>query len=307
MLDDLDELRTFQRILALGSLVAAARELGVGAAVVSKRLASLERRVGQRLVHRTTRSLKPTNEGLLLVPHVERALLELTAAEAVFERGRLEPNGLLRVGAPVSLGRTHLVPLAARLVDRYPQLEIELRLDDRVQDIASEQLDVTVRIGRPKDSGVIRKKLADNHRVLVAAPAYLNRRGRPRTLRDLSKHESIAYDGAKSWSLVSGTRSESVEIRPRLRANSGDAATDWALAGLGIAFKSITDVSALLLAGQLERVLPEWQSAPMPIYALVGSLRQLPRKTRLFLDEVHEQLSACALAGGHRQPRRSAR
>ena len=135
MLDDLNELRTFQRILATSSLSAAARDLGVGLAVVSKRLASLERRAGQRLVNRTTRKLSPTNEGLALAPHVDRMLEELAAAEARLASGWEEPHGLLRVSAPISFGRIHLVPLAAQLIERYPRLDIELKLDDRLVDM----------------------------------------------------------------------------------------------------------------------------------------------------------------------------
>jgi DNA-binding transcriptional LysR family regulator len=302
MLDDLNELRTFQRILALGSLSAAARDLGVGLGVVSKRLASLERRVGQRLIHRTTRSLAPTDEGLALIPHVERALDELTAAEANFERGRDEPHGLLRVSAPVSLGRTHLVPLAARLVDRYSQLSIELKLDDRINDLAAGGIDIAVRIGSPRDSAAIHRKLADNRRILVASPSYLNRYGRPRALHELSRHWCLAYDDSRTWRLEGpGGISEDVEIRTRLRANSGDAVSDWAIAGMGIMLKSVVDVSGFLMSGQLERVLADWQSAPAPIYALVGSRRHVPRKTRLFLDAVLEHLEACEEVGRRRR------
>jgi len=139
MLDDLDELRTFKRILTSGSLSAAARDLGVSLAVVSKRLASLERRAGQRLINRTTRRLSPTNEGLALVPHVERMLEELAAAEARMASGWEEPQGLLRVSAPISFGRIHLLPLAAQLVEQYPRLDIELKLEDRLVDLTDEK------------------------------------------------------------------------------------------------------------------------------------------------------------------------
>src|SRR5258706_14015628 len=126
MLDDLDELRTFKRILTSGSLSAAARDLGVSLAVVSKRLASLERRAGQRLIHRTTRKLSPTNEGLALAPHVDRMMEELAAAEARLASGWEEPHGLLRVSAPISFGRLHLIPLAAQLIERYPRIDVHL-------------------------------------------------------------------------------------------------------------------------------------------------------------------------------------
>lgn len=175
MLSDLDELRTFQRILARGSLTGAARDLGIGLAVVSKRLAALERRAGHRLFNRTTRSLSPTDEGLALAPHVERIIEALTAAEAQLASGREEPSGVLRVSAPISFARIHILPLTAAMAERYAGLSIELALSDRLIDLVDERIDVAVRIGQPRDSTAILHKLADNHRILVAAPAYLDR------------------------------------------------------------------------------------------------------------------------------------
>src|SRR5260370_7788658 len=174
MLDDLNELRTFQRILATGSLSAAARDLGVGLAVVSKRLASLERRAGQRLVNRTTRKLSPTNEGLALAAQVDRMLEELAAAEARLASGWEEPHGLLRVSAPISFGRIHLVPLAAQLIDRYPRLDIELKLEDRLVDLTDEQIDIAVRIGQPPDSSPVLPHLPHTHPFSLPAPPSLH-------------------------------------------------------------------------------------------------------------------------------------
>jgi DNA-binding transcriptional LysR family regulator len=294
MLSDLNELRTFQRILARGSLSAAARDLGVGLAVVSKRLASLERRTGQRLVNRTTRALSPTEEGLALLPHVERLLEELASAEERLSGGRDEPAGTLRVSAPVSLGRIHLVPLAAELAAAHPRLDIELKLDDHLVDLVDERIDVAVRIGQPRDSTAILHKLADNRRYLAAAPAYLDRQGRPSSVHELTEHACLRYDdGVAPWRLV-GPDGQVVEIetRARLKANSGDAVHDWALAGCGIMLKSCADISDDLDSGRLERVLPEWQSEPAPIYALTLSGRHRATKIRTFLDAAKARLSS---------------
>jgi LysR family transcriptional activator of dmlA len=294
MLDDLNELRTFQRILATGSLSAAARDLGVGLAVVSKRLASLERRAGQRLVNRTTRKLSPTNEGLALAPHVDRMLEELAAAEARLASGWEEPHGLLRVSAPISFGRIHLVPLAAQLIERYPRLDIELKLEDRLVDLTDEQIDIAVRIGQPRDSSAVMRKLADNYRILVAAPAYLDRYGRPHSLSELHNHVCLRYDDhAVPWRLE-GPDANLVHFEPRcrLRANSGDAVQDWALAGQGVMLKSMIDVVAELVAGRLEHILRDWQSAAAPIYALMPSRRHLSTKSRAFLEAVSASLAA---------------
>jgi len=293
MLDDLNELRTFQRILTCGSLSAAARDLGIGLAVVSKRLASLEKRAGQRLVNRTTRNLSPTDEGLALLPHVDRMLEELDVAEARLASGQEEPHGLLRVSAPISFGRIHLIPLAAQLVARHAHLDIELKLEDRLVDLTQEHIDIAVRIGQPRDSSAILHKLADNRRILVAAPAYLERCGRPLTLGDLNTHHCLRYDDpATPWRLE-GPDGKLVDFTPRsrLRANSGDAVCDWALAGHGVMLKSRADVAAELVAGRLEHVLPDWRSGAAPIYALVPSRRHLATKTRVFLEVISASLA----------------
>jgi LysR family transcriptional activator of dmlA len=293
MLNDLNELRTFQRILVCGSLSAAARDLGVGLAVVSKRLMTLERRVGQRLINRTTRTLSATDEGLALLAHVDRVLEELAEAESRMDIGGEEPYGLLRVSSPISFGRIHLVPLVAVLVERHPKLDVELRLDDRLVDLTYERIDVAVRIGQPHDSSAIMRKLADNHRILVAARSYLDRHGEPESINDLARHLCLRYDDrAIPWRLENSA-AEVVEFEPqsRLLANSGDAVQDWALAGHGVMFKSEVDVATDLAAGRLVHILRDWKSAAAPIYALLPSRRHIATKTRVFLDEVSARLS----------------
>jgi DNA-binding transcriptional LysR family regulator len=297
MLDDLNELRTFQRIAALGSLSAAARELGVGPAVVSKRLTTLERRAGQRLVHRTTRRLSLTEEGLALLPHVDRALDALDAAEARLASGRDEPQGVLRVSAPISLGRRHVAPVLARLAERHPRLTADLLLDDQMVDITDARIDVAVRIGQPPDSTAILHWRFDNHRILAASPAYLDRRGRPVRIEDLADHACLRYDPTGPWRLQGpGGAVAEVDAVSRLLANSGDVVQDWALAGFGIALKSQADVATELAAGRLERVLPDWRSAAAPIYALSPSARHTPAKSRAFLDAMSAAFAGIALA-----------
>ena len=294
MLDDLDELRTFQRILALGSLSAAARDLGVGLAVVSKRLSTLERRLGQRLIHRTTRRLSPTEDGLALVPYVDRVLEEIAAAEARLAEGRAEPQGVLRVSAPISFARVHLLPLAAELADRHQRLEIEFALSDRIADLIDARIDLAVRIGQPRDSSAVMIKLADNHRILVAAPAYLDRRGVPDTPAARAAHDGLRFDDSAAPWRREGPDGAIVEIEPRsrLRANSGDAALTWALAGCGVMLKSRADVAGDVAAGRLVHILPSWRSAAMPVYALMPSARNAPLKTRVFIDALKVRLTA---------------
>lgn len=286
MLDDLNELRTLRAIIAAGSLSAAGRTLGVSLAVVSKRLSTLEGRVGLRLVNRTTRTLSPTEEGLALLSHLERVLEALDEAEAQLATGREAPTGLLRVTAPVSFGRRHVAPVLAALVDRHPQLDAVLSLDDRLIDVGGGTFDVAIRIGGLGDTGATVLKLVDNHRVLAAAPAYLDRRGRPRLPDDLTGHAFLRYgDGIAPWTLSGpGGAAATISAIPRLRVDSGDVIHDWCLSGHGIMMKSIVDLGDDLAVGRLEQVLPGWSGGVMPIVALFASRHHQPRKLRAFLD-----------------------
>jgi DNA-binding transcriptional LysR family regulator len=296
MLEDITELRTFVRIVNAGSLSAAGRELGVALSVVSKRLATLERRTDARLIARSTRRLALTEEGQQLYEYAQRILTEVDEAEAVLAHSRAEPKGVLRVSAPVALGRTHTGPVCHALVHAHPKLAIDLRLTDRPVELIDEGIDVAVRIAPPKDSGLIMRKLIDNHRVVVSSPAYLQRRGTPLEPKDLETYECLHYRGGGAvWHLQGpGGKAVQVQASSRLRTDNGELAQDWAIAGAGLILKSWVDVAADLHAGRLMRVLPEWHSNPAPVYALFPSGRQLPARARLFLDAMAARLKQLA-------------
>ena len=292
MPDDVTELRTFVRIVSSGSLSAAGREMGLALSVVSKRLANLERRLDARLLARSTRRLALTDEGRELYIRAQRILAEIDEAEAALTHGRVEARGVLRVSATVAFGRAHVSPVCAALVAAHPKLSVDLVLTDRLANLIDESLDVVVRIGEPKDSGLVMRKLADNRRILVATADYLDRRGRPAHPSDLAEHDCLLFSGGPGlWRLV-GPGGEVVEqpVAGRLRSDSGEAAYDWALSGHGIIQKSSIDVEQDLRAGKLVRVLPDWQSDPAPICALFPSNRQLSNRVRLFLDAMAQRL-----------------
>jgi DNA-binding transcriptional LysR family regulator len=294
VLDDLNELRTFRAILTEGSLSGAARRLGVTLAVVSKRLSTLETRIGARLIHRTTRSLSPTEEGARLLTDVARALEALESAEARLSGGADEPAGTLRVSAPIAFGRRCVAPTLGRLTERYPRLAVALELDDRLADLVGEGLDVAIRIGAPADSSAMMRKLADNRRILVAAPAYLDRAGRPATPDEATGHAFLRYgSGVEPWRLR-GPKSEtaSLAVNARLRVDDGDVVHAWALAGLGVMLKSEVDVAEDLITGRLERVLPDWDGGEAPVIALYPSAQHVPLKTRALLDELAAHTTA---------------
>ena len=286
MLDDINELRTFVSVVAARSLSAAAREMDLALSVVSKRLAALERRTGIRLIARSTRRLAPTEEGLDLYERAQRILAEVDQAEAALTSGQAEPQGLLRVSAPVAFGRLHVGPVCGALVRENQMLSIDLVLTDRLVDLIDEGVDVVVRIGPPQDSQLVMRKLIDDYRIVVGAPDYLQERGTPATPAELEAHDCVHYRGVGArWRLVSLT-GEAVEVQAdsRLRSNSGEAALDWALAGYGLVMNSWVDVKDYLRSGRLVHVLPEWRSDPAPVCALFPSRRQLPIRVRVFID-----------------------
>jgi len=292
MLDDMNELRTFVSVVAARSLSAAARDMDLALSVVSKRLAALERRTGIRLIARSTRRFAPTEEGMALYERAQRILAEVDQAEAALTSGQVEPQGLLRVSAPVAFGRLHVGPVCGDLVRAHPMLSIDLVLTDRLVDLIEEGIDVVVRIGPPKDSQLVMRKLIDDYRVVVGAPEYLQRRGTPATPADLEGHDCVHYRGVGThWRLVR-LAGEAVEVRAdsRLRSNSGEAALDWALAGCGLVMNSWVDVKDHLYSRRLVHVLQKWRSEPAPVCALFPSSRQLSPRVRVFIDAMVDSL-----------------
>jgi DNA-binding transcriptional LysR family regulator len=185
------------------------------------------------------------------------------------------------------------------MVEANPLLSVDLVFSDQISNLINESLDIVVRIGEPKMPGLIMRKLADNHRVLVAAPSYLERRGKPTRPQELAGHDCLLFGtGSTMWRLI-GPKGEIVEVpvSTRLLSNSGDVAYDWALSGHGLILKSIIDVERDLRDGRLVRVLPKWQSEPAPICALFPTSRHMPTRVRLFLDAMAERLKRASAKG----------
>ncbi len=194
MADALQEITVFSKIVGTGSLSAAARDLGISPARVSRRLASLEARLGVRLVNRTTRSLHLTDEGSAYYETCTRVLSEMEEADAAISAGRAEPRGILRVALPASFGNQHVAPLVPRFAQRYPDVQLALSLSDRAVNVVEEGFDLAVRIAELADSSLAARKLAPNRRVVCASPGYLRRHGTPRTPEELLQHNCLATD-----------------------------------------------------------------------------------------------------------------
>ena len=286
MLDDLGSLRLFERIVALGSLSAAARDTGLSLAVVSKRLAQLERGLDVRLLNRTTRRLSLTDEGALLHTHAQRVLDEVAQAESALSGHSGKVTGTLRMSAPNSFGRRWLVPALAAFAGQHPELDVQLSLSDEVVDLVGGGFDLAVRYGVLADSRLVARELAPNRRVLCASPAYVAGHGLPETLADLARHPCIliGHLPTAEWRFGGGHGETAVRVHGHFICDDGEAAQALALAGLGIIRKSIWDVGDDLESGRLVQVLPRQAIAAAPLHAVYPSGRHLAPRVRLFVD-----------------------
>ncbi len=284
----LENIQTFVRMVDLGGMSAAARQLRLSPAVVSHRLQQLEAHLGVRLLNRNTRSLQLTDPGNAFYEACQDVLRAVEEAEGVaFEAGGI-PTGNIRLSAPLGLGRRTLAPLVARFCEQHPRLSIRLRLSDHLLDLMREAVDLSVRIAVLGDSSLVARKIADCPRVLCAAPSYLDARGTPRTPDDLFRHECLLlrYPGSQQyrWTLQPRSGPVTLHVRGRLDADDGDVLTQWALEGLGISLKPVFEVAPHLRSGALRPVLLDAPPATATLAVVYPHRRLLPAKVRLLAD-----------------------
>jgi LysR family transcriptional activator of dmlA len=296
------DLAFFALLMRQGSLAAAAQELGVTPPAVSKRLAALERRLGVRLLHRTTRRISLTPEGETYLVDGTRVLAELEALERTVAGSRAAPKGLLRVNATLGFGRRHIAPALSAFARVFPEVEVQLHLSDRPLNLVEQGFDLQIRFGELPDARLTATLLARNHRLLCASPAYLAQAGRPATPRDLTQHRCIflreSDETFGTWHLRSGARQETVKVRGPLNSNDGEATLAWALDGHGILLRSAWDAAELLRSGQLLPVLEEWTLPPADIYVVFPTRSHLSAKTRALVDFLLERFAAQRRNGG---------
>jgi DNA-binding transcriptional LysR family regulator len=285
-LPDLNEISIFVRVAQLGSFSGAARALGMPVSSVSRKVAELEARLGSNLIKRTTRKLNLSEQGLGFFERCAPLLQGLEEAEAGLTEMRVEPEGVLHVTAPVALGRGEFLDFIASFLSRNPKLRIELAVTNQYLDFVATQVDVAIRFGELADSGVIAKRLGSSQRVLVAAPAYLKERGRPRLPHDLSRHDCVLFSSkaeGSEWKLQSHRRRARIRVAGRVTANNLESVNELAVRGLGVALLPEPYLLAGSAAGQLERVLPAWTSAPIPVHAVYLDRKFAPAKVQAFL------------------------
>lgn len=294
-MDRLDELAFFVAVVQHGSLAAAGRKLRRSAPAVTRAIASLEQRFGARLVERTTRRLAPTEAGLRLA---ERAHLLLTDYQAaVLDTADTQLTGLLRITSPVQFGRKHVAPVVMAFLDRYPQMQIEMVLNDRNLDLIDEGLDVAVRIGHLQDSSRVARRLGQVSRVTVASPDYLARRGEPQEPAQLAEHDTIVGTqraSLREWRFGPQENGERVRLTPRLLLNDVETQLLAVRAGKGIARLLSYQVADDLAAGTLVRLLPAFEPLPMPVQLVAQNMQRMPLKVRTFWDYAWQELSQLA-------------
>lgn len=290
----LRDLRLFCTVARRASFIAAANETGISPAHVSKRIAMLEAMLGARLFHRTTRRVSVTAEGESAFAWAQKILEDVDGMlEAVGATGG-EPRGLLRIATSVRLGRRHVAPVLSLLRQHHPGLEAWLELLDRRVDLIGESFDLDIRVGEVEEPHLIASKIATGSRVLCAAPAYLARRGMPEHPGELPRHDCLLLrerDQAFGvWRLQGPDGWETVKVTGPMASNHSDVTHQWALEGFGIIMASVWDVAASVRAGELVRVLPDWQQ-PADIWAVTSARASASVRMRVCLEFLKTQLS----------------
>ena len=284
----LKQLESFVSVVARGSLTAAARAEGVAPAIMGRRLDALEERLGVKLLVRTTRRIALTHEGSAFLEDCQRLLADLANAEASVSAGGIKASGHLRITAPAGFGRRHVAPLVAKFREQHAEVTITLNLSDRVVDLAGEGFDCAVRVGDLPDSSLVSVRLADNRRLCVATPRYLQRHGAPQHPSELAKFDCLTLSSdasqTRGWAFRVG--GELVHLKPGgpLDCSDGQVLHDWCLAGYGIAWRSTWEVETEIAAGRMVAVLEEFAAPPNGIYAVFPQRKHLPLRVRLWID-----------------------
>ena len=286
-MDKFLEMRTFASVIEMGSFVRAADTLSMSKAAVSRYVSDLESRLGVRLIQRTTRKLSLTEEGEVFYARCKEILAGLVEAEAEISLRTGQAVGQIKISAPVSFGILHMASLWGVFISQQPKISLDITLSDRVVDLVEEGIDVAIRIGRLPSSTMISRKLATTRMVLCASPAYLRRTGKPKKLADLTDHAVLAFSywsGGDEWQFEGPLGTESVKVKPRMHANSGDTCRGGALEHQGIILQPTFLVGTDLQSGALVEVLPQYKSIELGIFAVYPSRKHISPKIRLLID-----------------------
>jgi DNA-binding transcriptional LysR family regulator len=295
LMDRIQAVRLFIRVVDLGSFSKAAAEIGVGQPAATKQVAQLERGLGARLLHRSTHGVTPTEIGLLYYDKCKLIAHHVDEAESVATLMQTQLQGALRISSSVAFGRRVLVPLVMRFMQQNPRLRVELSFEDRYVDLVAQGIDVSIRMGRLADSSLGLRFLGVNPWVVVAAPAYLKAQGLPKRPADLKDHAALIYSsvqGDARWLFTDAKgKAQSIDVHGPLRSNNLSALLAAARHGLGVAALPRYVAQASLASGAVQAVLADWQLPAQEIHAVFPSPRLLPAKVSGFIDWLQPQLA----------------
>ncbi|MBB3103526.1 LysR family transcriptional regulator [Azomonas macrocytogenes] len=285
---DISTMAIFVEVARYGGLSAASRRLGLATSVISDRIAGLERRLGVKLLNRTTRSQTLTEAGAVYLERVIQILDDIAAMEACVMEESAIPRGTLRVTAPTPLGRHHIAPFVGDFSQQHPQIRIHLTLEDRFANVVGEGFDVAIRGGPVIDSNLVGCRLFDMRRVVVASPAYLDRHGVPERPENLREHACLIFNNEPhlyaQWHFAHAGRADMLRVEGALASTNSELPVAWALRGLGLAQKSWWEVAEHLEAGRLVRVLAAYEPEPVSFFAIHPVRSVQSRKTALFIE-----------------------
>ena len=287
-MDRLATMEAFVKVAETKSFSEAARRLRSSKSLVSRQISALEADLGVRLLQRTTRSLTLTEEGRAYHAEVTRILADIEVANAAVTQSKVAPRGRLRVSAPMSFGILHLAPILPRFLARFPEVELDLSLNDRYVDLIDEGFDLSIRVGRLAESSLVARRVAPFRMILCASPDYLGRHGTPKAPEALKQHQCLCYSTnslTPEWRLQKPDGSPwPVQIAGHLHANNGDVLRVAAIEGAGIAYLPSFIVGADLQAATLVSLMPEFVPQDAAIYAVYPNSRHLSPKVRAFID-----------------------
>ena len=293
-MDQLGAMRVFMRVVESGSFSATAREEGTSQSTISKKVSALEGRLGVKLLSRTSRELSLTEAGSQYYERCQSILAEIAELESDVKAQVSAPVGVLRIAAPAALARILLAPLLVEFLEKYPEIEVNMSIDERHVDLIEQGIDVAIRAKKLEDSTLIARPLLQNPLLLVASPDYLAKHGEPQHPFDLKDHECIVYtynNALNKWSFMERGSKISVVASGRFRSNNGETNLQMALGGMGITQLPVWMVGGYLASGELVQILTDFPSDEVPVNVIYPQNRYVPLKVRCFVDFIRERLA----------------
>ena len=291
---DLNDIVVFTKVVETRSFTGAAELLGLPKSTVSRKLAQLEERLGVRLVQRTTRKLALTDIGEAYYQRCQRIVADVAAAEQLVTDMQATPRGRLRLTAPIDISSAYLGDIVAAFIAVHPEVNVEIEATDRIVDLIEDGFDLAVRFGPMPESTLIAVRLCGINGILCAAPNYLARRGRPRTIEELDAHERVLFTPSsrvQTWTLINGDSSYEFSRPAHFASNNFSAVRDVVLAGGGIAVMSDFMVADDIRTGLLSHVMSEWVTRPNDVHAVYPARQNLPPRLALFLEHLTKSLN----------------